>query len=350
MNKTVITLAVLAVMSNAAFAAQDIAVTGNSNTTQTPDASLDKANHSANDNVSTVNGTTIDPNIVNQYTDSSNRSASATGGTYTTGALTAAGGQNGDQTATTGASTATNGNQTATNTTGASTAKVGNTSATNGNVVDKSTTSNITKSAGGEARNSDHSTRNQSTSIGDTGLSSKQATNAKTGNSTTNVDASDRSTTNYRSLALVHPTIPAAPATQLAVGNIAQQVGVCSPLMSVQRDKVTGTYQGLIFKTKLDQGHDDQIVSYDGDQLFKVVTLSNGRVVLMGHQPVISTSIISLGGARNIGLNGGGQGGGSYGGAGMGSSSQAQRLVTNVQLVPCVYGEYEPRMVLNIKG
>ena len=71
--------------------------------------------------------------------------------------------------------------------------------------------------------------------------------------------------------------------------------------------------------------------------------------MLSGHQLHITSAVISLGGARQLGI-GGGSVSSDYGQASAGSSSQTQRLVTNVQAVPCVVGVLEAAPVHRIKG
>ena len=177
---------------------------------------------------------------------------------------------------------------------------------------------------------------------------------AKTGSntSTTNVDAADRSSTVYQSLAYALPDMPAVVATNLATAQMTKTVGVCGPLVTIRRDHVTGVYQGLMFKSRIDQGYDDSVEAFidneGNEQLFKVVNVA-GRQMLSGHQLHITSAVISLGGARQLGI-GGGSVSGDYGQASAGSSSQTQRLVTNVQAVPCVVGVLDAAPVNRIKG
>ena len=314
-------------------------------------------NDLSNDNTVKTNITGGNTTSTGGTTTSTGGTNTATGGTYTTGALSAQGGSIGN---TDNASSAT---------TGASTSSIGNTS-TGGNSLSGGTqtaqTGASTSSTGAVTVNpnntngqslADNSTRNTASQAtgGSVGNTSTAANNsAKTGSNTssTHVDAADRSSTVYQSLAYALPDMPAVVATNLATAQMTKTVGVCGPLVTIRRDKVTGVYQGLVFKSRIDQGHDDSVEAFidnDGnEQLFKVVNVA-GRQMLSGHQLHITSAVISLGGARQLGI-GGGSVSSDYGQASAGSSSQTQRLVTNVQAVPCVVGVLEAAPVNRIKG
>ena len=363
-------------------------------------------NDLSNDNTVKTNITGGNTTSTGGTTTSTGGTNTATGGTYTTGALSAQGGSIGNtdnaSSATTGASTSSIGNTstggnslvggTQTSSTGASTSSTGavtvNPNNTNGqSLADNSTRNTASQATGGSVGNTstgastsstgavtltptntqgmtDASTRNTqqqqsltggAVTVTPTSNQNASANNsAKTGSntSTTNVDAADRSSTVYQSLAYVLPDMPAVVATNLATAQMTKTVGVCGPLENIRRDKVTGVYQGLVFKSRIDQGHDDSVETFvdnDGnEQLFKVVNVA-GRQMLSGHQLHITSAVISLGGARQIGI-GGGSVSSDYGQASAGSSSQTQRLVTNVQAVPCVVGVLEAAPVHRIKG
>ena len=363
-------------------------------------------NDLSNDNTVKTNITGGNTTSTGGTTTSTGGTNTATGGTYTTGALNAGGATIGNtsnqSSATTGASTSSIGNTstggnslvggTQTAQTGASTSSTGavtvNPNNSNGqSLADNSTRNTASQATGGSVGNTstgastsstgavtltptntqgltDASTRNtqqqQSLTSGAvtvTPTSNQNASannSAKTGSntSTTNVDAADRSSTVYQSLAYALPDMPAVVATNLATAQMTKTVGVCGPLVTIRRDKVTGVYQGLVFKSRIDQGHDDSVEAFidnDGnEQLFKVVNVA-GRQMLSGHQLHITSAVISLGGARQLGI-GGGSVSSDYGQASAGSSSQTQRLVTNVQAVPCVVGVLEAAPVRQIKG
>ena len=362
MKKTIITLAILAAASPAfadTTASTDCGTspscvsmgdaTSKDNTvSQINPTTASNGNDLSNDNTVKTNITGGNTTSTGGTTTSTGGTNTATGGTYTTGALNAGGATVGN---TDNASSAT---------TGASTSSIGNTSTG----ASTSSTGAITLTPTNTQGLTDASTRNTQQQQSLTGgavtvtpTSNQNAAahnSAKTGSntSTTNVDASDRSSTVYQSLAYALPDMPAVVATNLATAQMTKTVGVCGPLVNIRRDKVTGVYQGLVFKSRIDQGHDDSVETFvdnDGnEQLFKVVNVA-GRQMLSGHQLHITSAVISLGGARQLGI-GGGSVSSDYGQASAGSSSQTQRLVTNVQAVPCVVGVLEAAPVHRIKG
>lgn len=178
---------------------------------------------------------------------------------------------------------------------------------------------------------------------GNSAQSSKTSTttsNDGSGNSKVSVDTSDRSTTNnsYVSKTLFIPAVvPSSPAATLGVGNVTAIVGVCGPLQQVVRTPIEGTYVGLVKKSKIQQGFDESLAPYvkDGVQLdYRTITLPNGSVRYMGHQPIYFTTVVGVAAARNLAL-GGGNSEGSWGQAGGGSSSSMQQLVTRIQLRDC---------------
>ena len=317
-------------------------------------------------------------NITGGNTNSTGGTNTATGGTYTTGALS--GGSVGDLS--TGASTASNGSNSngaqtmgsqsnGANSNGAQTndlSKKGSDNVVAGNLKDVgnasvSATDNSSQTVQGK-QNQDQK-QQSAQSMNESGNSKsasgiKDAGNSKNDNKSgvkdagnANVDTRDQSTTTYKSLALALPVIPTAAPTVMGVGQISTTVGSCGPLQGVAREEVMGTYQGLIFKTKVKQGYDERLKTFtnaNGEtEYFKEIVDANGNVLLIGSQPVISTSVIALGGARNIGANGGGQGGGSYGAAGLGSSAQTQQLATTINVQSCVYSASKLQAVYNIK-
>lgn len=372
MKKSISTLAILA-LSSAAFAGAYADMPGDpvlptnsvdcgASSTCMPDLTL-----SQGDNTSTKtaqqdlngNAVTISPtldndnvnknNITGGNTTSTGGTNTATGGTYTTGALS--GGTVGNLS--TGASTATNG----ANSNGAQTndlSKKGSDNVVAGNLKDVgnasvSATDNSSQTVQGKQKQDQKQQTTQS--MNESG-NSKSASGVKdAGNA--NVDTRDQSTTTYKSLALALPVIPTAAPTVMGVGQISTTVGSCGPLQGVAREEVMGSYQGLIFKNKIKQGYDERLTTFtnvDGEtEYFKEIVDANGNVLLIGSQPVISTSVIALGGARNIGANGGGQGGGSYGGVGLGSSAQTQQLATTINVQSCVYSASKLKAVYNIK-
>ena len=401
MKKSILTVAILA-LSSASFAGAYADLPGDpvlpTNSVDCGGASTCMPDQTLNqgDNTSTKtaqqdlngNAVTISPTLDNDNVNKNNITGgnststggtnTATGGTYTTGALS--GGSVGDLS--TGASTASNGSNSngaqtmgsqsnGANSNGAQTndlSKKGSDNVVAGNLKDVgnasvSATDNSSQTVQGKQKQDQKQQSAQSMNESGNSKSAsgiKDAGNSKNDNKSgvkdagnANVDTRDQSTTTYKSLALALPVIPTAAPTVMGVGQISTTVGSCGPLQGVAREEVMGTYQGLIFKTKVKQGYDERLKTFtnaNGEtEYFKEIVDANGNVLLIGSQPVISTSVIALGGARNIGANGGGQGGGSYGAAGLGSSAQTQQLATTINVQSCVYSASKLQAVYNIK-
>ena len=401
MKKSILTVAILA-LSSASFAGAYVDLPGDpvlptnsvdcgGASTCMPDQTLNQGDNTStktaqqdlNGNAVTISPVLTDENvnknsITGGNTTSTGGTNTATGGTYTTGALS--GGSVGDLS--TGASTASNGSNSngaqtmgsqsnGANSNGAQTndlSKKGSDNVVAGNLKDVgnasvSATDNSSQTVQGKQKQDQKQQSAQS--MNESGNSNsasgiKDAGNSKNDNKSgvkdagnANVDTRDQSTTTYKSLALALPVIPTAAPTVMGVGQISTTVGSCGPLQGVAREEVMGTYQGLIFKTKVKQGYDERLKTFtnaNGEtEYFKEIVDANGNVLLIGSQPVISTSVIALGGARNIGANGGGQGGGSYGAAGLGSSAQTQQLATTINVQSCVYSASKLQAVYNIK-
>ena len=400
--KSILAAGIAAALSTASFAGANVdlpsepllpsnSVDCGTSSTCMPDQTLNQG-----DNTSTKtaqqdlngNAVTISPTLDNDNVNKNNITGgnststggtnTATGGTYTTGALS--GGSVGDLS--TGASTASNGSNSngaqtmgsqsnGANSNGAQTndlSKKGSDNVVAGNLKDVgnasvSATDNSSQTVQGKQKQDQKQQSAQSMNESGNSKSAsgiKDAGNSKNDNKSgvkdagnSNVDTRDQSTTTYKSLALALPVIPTAAPTVMGVGQISTTVGSCGPLQGVAREEVMGTYQGLIFKTKVKQGYDERLKTFtnaNGEtEYFKEIVDANGNVLLIGSQPVISTSVIALGGARNIGANGGGQGGGSYGAAGLGSSAQTQQLATTINVQSCVYSASKLQAVYNIK-
>ena len=400
--KSILAAGIAAALSTASFAGANVdlpsepllpsnSVDCGTSSTCMPDQTLNQG-----DNTSTKtaqqdlngNAVTISPTLDNDNVNKNNITGgnststggtnTATGGTYTTGALS--GGSVGDLS--TGASTASNGSNSngaqtmgsqsnGANSNGAQTndlSKKGSDNVVAGNLKDVgnasvSATDNSSQTVQGKQKQDQKQQSAQSMNESGNSKSAsgiKDAGNSKNDNKSgvkdagnANVDTRDQSTTTYKSLALALPVIPTAAPTVMGVGQISTTVGSCGPLQGVAREEVMGTYQGLIFKTKVKQGYDERLKTFtnaNGEtEYFKEIVDANGNVLLIGSQPVISTSVIALGGARNIGANGGGQGGGSYGAAGLGSSAQTQQLATTINVQSCVYSASKLQAVYNIK-
>ena len=335
-------------------------------------------NDLGNDNTVKTNITGGNTTSTGGTTTSTGGTNTATGGTYTTGALNAGGATVGNtdnaSSATTGASTSSIGNTstggnslaggTQTAQTGASTSSTGavtvNPNNSNGqSLADNSTRNTASQATGGSVGNtsaaSNQSLNGGATTVTPTQIASTSAKNsAETGSnsSTTNVDAADRSTTNYRSVALVLPSVGVTAPSTVAVGNIIKETMACGVLQSVQRDTVKGTYLGLFKRSQIDLGTDDSLVPFTnetGEEVYyKRVLGSDGKYRLMGHQPIIYTTVLSVSGARNLSLGGGGSQQ-EWGQAGVGASSAMNRLVSKIQLRSCVMAVEQVPTVARIK-
>ena len=335
-------------------------------------------NDLGNDNTVKTNITGGNTTSTGGTTTSTGGTNTATGGTYTTGALNAGGATVGNtdnaSSATTGASsssignTSTGGNSlvggTQTAQTGASTSSTGavtvNPNNSNGqSLADNSTRNTASQATGGSVGNtsaaSNQSLNGGATTVTPTQIASTSAKNsAETGSNTsvTNVDAADRSTTNYRSVALVLPSVGVTAPSTVAVGNIIKETMACGVLQSVQRDTVKGTYMGLFKRSQIDLGTDDSLVPFTnetGEEVYyKRVLGSDGKYRLMGHQPIIYTTVLSVSGARNLSLGGGGSQQ-EWGQAGVGASSAMNRLVSKIQLRSCEMAVEQVPTVARIK-
>ena len=330
-------------------------------------------NDLGNDNTVKTNITGGNTTSTGGTTTSTGGTNTATGGTYTTGALNAGGATVGNtdnaSSATTGASTSSIGNTstggnslaggTQTAQTGASTSSTGavtvNPSNSNGQTLADNSTRNTNSQSAGGAANSNQSLNGGTTTVTPTQTASTAANNsAKTGSntSTTNVDAADRSTTNYRSVSLVLPSVGVTAPSTVAVGNIIKETMACGVLQSVQRDEVKGTYLGLFKKSEVNLGTDDTLVPFVNEAgeetYYKRVLGSDGKYRLMGHQPIIYTTQLSVSGARNLNLGGGGSNQ-EWGQAGVGASSAMTRLVSKIQLRSCVAAVEEVATATRIK-
>ena len=335
-------------------------------------------NDLGNDNTVKTNITGGNTTSTGGTTTSTGGTNTATGGTYTTGALNAGGATVGNtdnaSSATTGASTSSIGNTstggnslaggTQTAQTGASTSSTGavtvNPNNSNGqSLADNSTRNTASQATGGSVGNtsaaSNQSLNGGATTVTPTQTASTSAKNsAETGSNTsvTNVDAADRTTTNYRSVALVLPSVGVTAPSTVAVGNIIKETMACGVLQSVQRDTVKGTYMGLFKRSQIDLGTDDSLVPFTnetGEEVYyKRVLGSDGKYRLMGHQPIIYTTVLSVSGARNLSLGGGGSQQ-EWGQAGVGASSAMNRLVSKIQLRSCVMAVEQVPTVARIK-
>jgi hypothetical protein len=199
-----------------------------------------------------------------------------------------------------------------------------------------------TGGAGGQSTSS-ASTGAQTLSTGNQALSL-----GTSGNSSTYVDAANRSSTNTTYSEIFIPAvIPATPSSSLAAGNLVKDVSSCGPLMAVQRIPITGAFFGMVKRQDVEQGFTESVVPYldrsGRQQMYLDVPLASGAgYTRFGHRVVQTTTVIGTAGARNLALGGGGAGG-SWGQVGGGASSSMQQIVTTVQLEYCEIGEFKPR-------
>lgn len=184
---------------------------------------------------------------------------------------------------------------------------------------------------------------------GGNSLGQKSST-SNDGSGNSSVDASNRSVYNNKTI-FIPPIIPPTPASQLGVGNIIKETGTCGPLQRITARKVEGTFHGLFFDSKVDQGYTEQLAPYldanGNEALYKNVPLPTGDGYrIIGHQVTQYTTIVGVSGARNIAIGGGGSSG-SWGQGGLGTSSANQQLVTTLQLSLCDMGtvRFQPVLV-----
>lgn len=225
---------------------------------------------------------------------------------------------------------------------GNTTAQVGDTSATGGNVGDvgnnsgnsTNTLANNSNSGGNTLSNGSEST-SRSNSGGNTMTGGDNNASADgSGNSRTDVsiDASDRSSTSYVAQTLLLPTIQTAAPALVANPTLVVDRGVCGPRMDKVQGRVDGTYVGIVKKSKIDLGVDDELVP--AAEPYRYWTAPNGTLHVFGHQVITYASVVGVAASRSIGL-GGGETGGNWGQGGVSSGSSMQRNVLRVQLQEC---------------
>lgn len=220
---------------------------------------------------------------------------------------------------------------TANTTSGSATTTGGNvTSAGNGNVDSRATTNS------GNVTTGDSQSLSAAT-VGDTynavrgGTQISDASNTG-GNSAVSVDSSDRSVTNYESQALFLPTIQTAAPALVANPTLVVDRGVCGPRQAKVQERVQGTYVGVVKRSSIDLGVDDELVP--ADEPYRYWTDPQGAVHVFGHQVVTFASVNGVAASRSVGL-GGGKTGGDWGQAGASSGSSVQRTILRIQLHEC---------------
>lgn len=165
----------------------------------------------------------------------------------------------------------------------------------------------------------------------------------------TSVDASDSSSSSYR-VQIVPPVTQPIPPSVTHHGDVKTvEVKECGPLRSVKTEDVKGYFFGLTGTSEVVLGTTDQLVPYNGDDGAKAGSrydeekqdLGKGKFLVRryGHQPVISSVVVSVAGARQVTIGGWGSSGGAQGSGG--ASSSMGTMVTKIQLLPCEAPGYE---------
>lgn len=230
-----------------------------------------------------------------------------------------------------------------------------------GNSSNVNTTASLSNSGGNTLSNGSESASSvgdvssaSRSSVGDTSLTGGNQTTAlrggdqvsdasnSGGNSTVSVDAADRSTTNYESQDLFLPSIHTAAPALVAGPALAVDRGVCGPRMDKRQERVNGTYVGIMKRSTIDLGVDDELVP--ASEPYRYWTAPNGATHVFGHQIVTFASVNGVAASRSIGV-GGGKTGGDWGQAGVSSGSSVQRTILRVQLQECEL-QVAPRPVL----
>lgn len=228
------------------------------------------------------------------------------------------------------------GNSNATGGAGGSVAGSGNSSSTGGS-------SNVGVASGSAVGDT---TSRSSLQVGDTRLSngsssggntlsngSSSGGNALSTDSTISIDASDRrGGDSYTSQALFLPTIQnAAPALTAGAQLIAERSD-CGPRVEKRSERVYGTYVGIVKRSQIDLGVDDDLIP--ADEPYRYWTDRQGVQHVFGHQLITFASVNGVAASRSLGL-GGGKTGGDWGQAGASSGSSVQRTVLRVQVREC---------------
>jgi hypothetical protein len=180
------------------------------------------------------------------------------------------------------------------------------------------------------------------------------ASSGSDANGTNSVDASDHAVSNTNVHELFIPTVvPPTPASSLAVGNISGETLNCGPLERVIKTPVTGSFYGLVKKSKVDLGFTEELAPYLDDNgveiQYKAVLNPDGSTSYFGHQVILSTAILGTSGARSI-AGGGGAGSGGWAQGGLGSSSSNQQLVTTILLRSCEASRTQPVVVSEVQS
>ena len=197
--------------------------------------------------------------------------------------------------------------------------------------------SSATGGRGGESASLSSARTGDSVSLSGASADSKQLTSVDassdgSGNSSTYVDAADRSTTSYEAQALFLPTIQNAAPALVASPAITTERSECGPRVKKVTNGVQGTYIGLFVKSFIELGVDDELVQ--ADEPYRYWTDKYGVEHVLGHQLLTTITVNGVASSRSLTL-GGGSTGGDWGQAGGASGSSMQRTIVRVQVREC---------------
>lgn len=235
-----------------------------------------------------------------------------------------------------------------------SSSKVGNTSATGGNSnaqggnavstgtgvgsvgvgVDASSKNNLTNNTLTANTNNVEGSKAGAVS----GSESKSGANSGSvsGSGANNSTTLGGDTTNVNSKVLWLPShVVPVPPSLVASSTVTTLVGTCGVLQDLVTDKVEGTFNGILFDSKVDLGVRQHLVP--AKTPFKEYKYGN-ITYLIGHQPIIFSAVLSTSGARQFGLGGNSNNGGGASGS-VGASSGMQQMVQQIQLTECIMSQ-----------
>lgn len=220
----------------------------------------------------------------------------------------------------------------ANNSNSSSTANGGNVSGS-GNSDNTNTSSSLSGSVatGGQGGSSNSQSTSGDSSSSSTGGSSKSSSGSSSGGNQIGGDSTSNNT-EIRTLFLPSHVVPVPPSL-VAGAQVITSVGTCGVLQQVVREPVTGVFSGVLWDSKIDLGVREYLVP--NDVPFKEYNFK-GKTYLIGHQPTILSTVVSTGGARQFGL-GGNSGTGSGGSGSAGTSGAMQQMTEHIQLTECIF-------------
>lgn len=288
-------------------------------------SSATQSNPSSNSNTSASN-VTIDPKV-QQSNNAVDQSGNRVTGTATGGAASSTG------------------NKTDLSDFGNASSSVGNTSSNSGGNILGNDSSNTITSKGGSVGDTTSDSKAIQGQVQGQGIDNVGNTETVT---KTAVDASDRSYTSYEDNSMyIHiPTHQAPPSSVVIPGQIAVVQTQCGPLTAVRSVRVAGVTMGWVFHRQVDLGLDDRLVPYKdprtgANELFFKRVLPDGNVAVIGHSVIWASTVISVSAGKNFSFAGGGS---QWGSGGAGTTSGMQRMVTKIDLVPCIFGYLERKL------